>query len=417
MTTMVDNTISSLNSRSSVEPNSNLSAFVESLDDLNSRYADALLPLTILFGVFTFFGFFGNLLILVVFSLSREYRRNNFKVFVLTLAGIDLITCVTLIPAEMVKQRNYFAFEHVVPCKLKCFFYVFGASSSCLALLVISVDRYRKVVQPFKKQLTHTLAVKLLIGVAIVFSLMLAIPSAVMCGINKTTMVNKYGTNTTIRICQTEQRFETSVWRNIYKSILLMMLGGISFSYLILYAFVMRVAAKHIKAIALHHNNSTWNISTSSLAYDTNTFVSKPCQSEIIRKEHSGKWDFQNGDHIQELLDNNCVHQLKGHSIKSTTPMLQRHGFPTKTLLWFILTIVFIGTYLTHIILSFDVSKIVSMTPGAFVSFSFFYRVYFINHIINPFVYAIFVEKFRTSCKNICPFSKAELINHHDVHF
>ncbi|XP_052224370.1 neuropeptide FF receptor 2-like [Dreissena polymorpha] len=313
MTTIVDNKLSSLNSRSSVEANFNSSVFVESLDDLNSRYADALLPLTITFGVFTFTGFFGNLLILVVFSLSREYRGNNFKAFVLTLAVIDLITCVTLIPAEMVKQRNYFAFEHVVPCKLKCFFNVFGASSSCNALLVISVDRYRKVVQPFKKQLTPKLAVKLLIGVAIVFPLFLAIPSAVMCGINTTTMVNTYGTNTTINICQTEELFETSVWRNIYKSILLIMLGGISLSYLILYAFVMRAAAKHTKATSLQRNNSTWNISPCSVAYDTNTIENKPCASEINRKEHSGKRGFQNGDHIRELLDNNCVHQLKVH--------------------------------------------------------------------------------------------------------
>ncbi|WAR31365.1 hypothetical protein MAR_033907, partial [Mya arenaria] len=56
----------------------------------------------------------------------RDYKRNNFKVFVLTLAVIDLVICGTLIPAEMVKQRKYFEFGDVVTCKVKCFFNVFG---------------------------------------------------------------------------------------------------------------------------------------------------------------------------------------------------------------------------------------------------------------------------------------------------
>ena len=169
----------------------------ETLEDLNDRYAKALLPLTVTFGVFAVFGFFGNLVIILVFALSREYKRNNFKVFVLTLAVIDLVICVTLIPAEMVKQRKYFEFGDVAICKSKCFFNVFGASSSCLALLVISVDRYRKVVQPFKKQMSPGIAVRILAVVAFLFPVLLAIPGTIMCGIKTTNMTNIHGGNTT----------------------------------------------------------------------------------------------------------------------------------------------------------------------------------------------------------------------------
>ncbi|XP_052222261.1 D(1A) dopamine receptor-like [Dreissena polymorpha] len=374
------------------------SANVESLEDLNKRYADALLPLTITFGVFTLFGFLGNLLILIVFSLSREYRRNNFKVFVLTLAVIDLITCMTLMPAEMVKQRNFFEFENALQCKFKCFFNVFGASSSCLALLVISVDRFRKVVQPFKKQLTPKLAVKVLIGVAIVFPICLAIPGTVMCGINTTTMVNKYGTNTTIHLCETEERFEASVWRNIYKWIFIILLGGISMAYIILYTFVMRAAAKQIKAISLQRNNSSFDCIQTSGIFDPNMVIHEPTNDLSIRKENNSMHDIQNG-----VNGKHSVTRSSGQSHKRHTPMLQRHGFPTKTMIWFILTIVFIVTYLTHIILSLRVGRIVTMEPGEFASFSFFFRIYFVNHMINPLVYAIFVTRFRDSCRNIGP--------------
>ncbi|KAH3803059.1 5-hydroxytryptamine receptor 1B-like isoform X3 [Dreissena polymorpha] len=376
----------------------NSSANVESLEDLNKRYANALLPLTITFGVFTLFGFLGNLVILIVFSLSREYRRNNFKVFVLTLTVIDLITCMTLIPAEIVKQRNFFEFENALQCKFKCFFNVFGASSSCLALLVISVDRFRKVVQPFKKQLTPKLAVKVLIGVAIVFPICLAIPGTIMCGINTKTIVNKYGTNTTIHLCETEERFEASVWRSIYKWIFILSLGGISLAYIILYTFVMQAAAKQIKAISLQRNNSSFDCARTSGIFDPNNESIEPTNDLSMRKENNSISDIQNG-----VNGKHYVTQCSGRSHKRHTPMLQRHGFPTKTIIWFILTIVFIVTYLTHIILSLRVGKIVRMEPEEFASFSFFFRIYFVNHMINPLVYAIFVKRFRESCRNIGP--------------
>ncbi|KAH3803058.1 hypothetical protein DPMN_156757 [Dreissena polymorpha] len=195
MDSITTENVSSVNSSGRIES-------VESLEDLDGRYADALLPLTIAFGCFTVVGIIGNLLVILVFSLSPEYRRNNFKVFALTLAYIDLITCLTLIPAETVKQQKYFEFGQVATCKLKCFFNVFGASSHCLALLVISVDRFLKVVLPFKTQMTPKKSIWILLFVAFLLPILLSIPGTLMCGIRTTAKVNIYGTNTTIYLCE-----------------------------------------------------------------------------------------------------------------------------------------------------------------------------------------------------------------------
>ncbi|KAH3803051.1 alpha-2A adrenergic receptor-like [Dreissena polymorpha] len=407
----------------------------ETLEDLNARYAQALTPLSVTFGLFTLFGFLGNLLILVVFSLSRDYKRNNFKVFVLTLGVIDIITCVTLIPAEIVKQQHYFSFGDEVPCKIKCFFNVFGASSSCLALLVISVDRYRKVCQPFKKQMNPELAVRILLGVAFLFPILLAIPGTIMCGIKTTEMRNKYGTTTTIQLCETEERFEKTVWRAIYKWVFVMLLCGISLAYIVLYTFVMIEATKQIRAIA-RQRQSSFDVTFSSGIYEPNAIVHEPMNGSQILKmspETDGLMSSNGGEGgdneeetetsgtVAESRNKNVKHSSNGllrladlpkkklskqislRSIRSQTQLVKRREFPTKTLIWFILTIVFIITYLAHIILALKVDKIVFMTPREFSSFSFFFRIYFFNHMINPIVYAIFVKRFRTSCKNILP--------------
>ncbi|XP_052788711.1 cholecystokinin receptor type A-like [Mya arenaria] len=385
----------------------------ESLDDLNDRYARALLPLTIAFGFLAVFGFFGNLIILLVFSLSRDYKRNNFKVFVLTLAVIDLVICLILIPAEMVKQRKYFEFGDVVTCKVKCFFNVFGASSSCLALLVISIDRFRKVVQPFKKQMTPAIAVKVLIVVACVFPILFAIPGTIMCGIKTTNMTNIHGGNTTIHLCETEDKYDKSIWRTIYKFTFIILLVGISVTYIVLYIFVMREAAKQMKAISVQRTHSSLETVFSTGNYFQNTICNDT--PETNRKQIGINENTGSNMSVPILMNNgspsNCTLQNGGSNhTGSIEQICNRYGrpkstrhLPTKTIIWFILTIVFIVTYVTHNLLTLKVGEIVNMSPSEFTLFSFFFRIYFLNHVINPIVYALFVKRFRSSCRNVAP--------------
>lgn len=394
----------------------------ETLEHLNNRYAEALLPLTVTFGFFTLLGFLGNFVIILVFTLSHDYKRNNFKVFVLTLAVIDITTCCTLIPAEMIKQRHYFAFGDKDSCKVKCFFNVFGATASCLALLVISVDRYRKVVQPFKKQLTPKLAMKVLFVVAFLLPLLLAIPGTMMCGIKRTNMTNIYGGQTEINLCETEDRYQLSVWRKVYKYVFIILLVGVSCTYLILYAFVMKEAIKQIKAIALLRKNSSYEVSYSSDVYDPNTInqeaFSKPSfedtddepdEKEVFKKQSIS---FQNGSlNHSDSNRKKTFRQPSSRSMRSQVPMLSSQRFPAKTLVWFVLTIIFIISYMTHIILALKVSDIVNMNPTEFSWFSFFFRIYFFNHMINPVVYAVFVKKFRKSCRTLLPRLKDKIRN------
>ncbi|XP_052790956.1 neuromedin-U receptor 2-like [Mya arenaria] len=388
----------------------------ESLDELNDRYARALLPLTIAFGFFAVFGFLGNLIILLVFFFSRDYKRNNFKVFVLTLAVIDLVICGTLIPAEMVKQRKYFEFGDVVTCKVKCFFNVFGASSSCLAFLVISIDRFRKVVQPFKKQMSPANAVRVLIAVAFVFPILLAIPGTIMCGIKTTNMTNIHGGNTTIHLCETEKKYENSIWRTVYKFTFIILLVGISVTYIVLYIFVMREAAKQMKFISVQRKHlSLETVFTTGICYQNTTVNETPVSTivksdntesnmlvpTIINNDSLSKGSLENGD-LKHRESIEKIHRINDR------PQKTKH-FPTKTIIWFILTIVFIVTYFTHNVMTLNVEKIVNMSPSEFTLFSFFFRIYFLNHVFNPLVYAIFVKQFRSSCRNVIPLLLSKL--------
>lgn len=401
----------------------NRTNLTEPLEHLNARYAEALLPLTVTFGVFTFLGCTGNLVILLVFFLSREYRR-NFKIFVLTLGVIDFLTCITLIPAEMVKQRHYFSFGDAVSCKIKCFFNVFGASASCLAFLVISVDRFRKVVQPMRKQLSPKAAIMILFVVAGVFPVVLAIPSAIMCGIEIAKKKNIYGTYTNVFICATEEEYRYSTLRVAYKYVFILLLAVISFAYMVLYSFVMREVIKQIRYIAQQRKNSSFEVVFSSDVYEPNSIHGHIDDVCITSPQNYTRVSDGN---IQPLVRNGSTQisikepDLKKtsrqpsarslRSIKSRLPFVQRHQFPSKTLIWFILTLIFIITYVTHIVLSLRVEEVLTMSPYEFSDYSFFFRIYFFNHMINPVVYAIFVKRFRRSCVKLIPNIKKRFVD------
>lgn len=381
---------------------------IETLEQLNTRYATALLPLTIAIGFFIFLGVIGNVLTLFVFSWSRVYHSNNFTVFVIAFAVIDLTTCITLLPAEMITHRYYFTFQDEGLCKAKCFFTVFGASASCLALLVISADRYRQVVQPMKMQLTAKLAMILLFIVVFVFSIVLAVPGTVMCGIHNTNKTNIYGESTEIHICETSDQYRKSVWRMLYKYVLIILQLGMSLTYIILYAFVMQEACKHIKDIAKLKNNPSFKQRHHSVGNDVNTNIQNAADT---RGRSIKAFDELLGSDPLQLEDlkemGNRPAPTSQQSVMSTTV----NDFPTKTIVWFILTLIFIITYMTHMGLILRTSDIVHMSTKEFTWFLCFYRVYFINHIINPIVYVIFVKRFRMSCRKVIAAIKERILD------
>ena len=186
---------------------------VETTDQLNERYADALFPVTITFGFFALVGVVGNGFVLVVFSLGREYRKSNFRVFVICLAIIDFLTSIFLIPAEMAKHRNFFAFESLFMCKAKCVFNVWAAAAAALSLLIICVDRFIKVVLPLKKQISPQLAFRLCVLLSFVVPVVLSVPGAVMCGVLTNNKTNIYNTSTQVNLCATEPKYQKHILR------------------------------------------------------------------------------------------------------------------------------------------------------------------------------------------------------------
>ena len=380
----------------------------ETSEQLNERYARELLPLSISLGLLTVFGVMGNILTLVVFVLSKDYRGNTFRVFVISLAIIDLITCLTLFPIEILTHRFFFAFKNALLCKAKCFIAVFGASSSSLTLLVISADRFRKAMFPLKKQLTPSISVKLSFLMALIIPTILSFPAMVMCGDHKTHKSNIFEEEIEVYVCETEEKYKTSILRTIYKLVLLILQLGISIVYFVLYPFVMKEAFRHIKLErSIRNLKSSYSESKELENIEINTTSITEGQTCDNVKEISNINEVKEGQNgrktgAKSVKDTkHCKAKRHLSKLDQVSILSQTAKFPAKTLVWFLLTIVFVATFMTHLWLTLKVSETVAMSTKDLLWFLFCYRLYFINHVINPVVYAIFLKSFRSSCRHI----------------
>ena len=84
-------------------------------------------------------------------------------------------------------------------------------------------------------------------------------------------------------------------------------------------------------------------------------------------------------------------------------------GISSKTLIWLILTVVYIVTYFLYGILSFYTTTQYRMSTAELAFYKFLVRIYLNNNVINPVIYSLLDERFRSSCRHICTVIKLRL--------
>lgn len=343
---------------------------MDGLEELNSRYASILLPVTVIFGMFTFVGVTGNIVVLAVFIPRRSYKRNNFRIFVICQGIVDLLTSAILIPTEMVKQRSYFSFSSLAMCKIKWFFSSWAACAVAICLCVVCIDRYIKVCHPLKKQITPVLATKLCVLLSVCVSLILAVPKAVFASTNELNVTTANETTFSVIFCSVDPRYRS--YNKGYRFVLLALLSVMAITSIAFYVCIWYQVWKHRIS---YHVRCNMRRDLSGPTCDVDTDVT-PDATENAQKVQTRR----------RALQERCL-----------SPEL-RH-FPYKVLIWFILLLVFIVTYLVNVVYPYETPlQTTNLQSVAF--YEGFSQIYFVNNIINPIIYALFDKRFRDICKH-----------------
>jgi len=395
--------------------------------ELNMEMRHAVLPVTIFVGIEAVIGFVGNFLVLYVFFF--RYPVSNFRYFVLSLAFIDFLSTLTTMPGEIVTQLYWYVYPVPMYCKVKSFFNVFTVTAEALFLFTIAVDRYRKVCTPFGKQIKPPTA-KVICLLIYLTALFIALPVAILWGTSSHTKIYKDQV-ITITVCEKAQAFVDTVYPVTYVVTMQTVVVVCLLAIFVLYIFVAkklimcRTKRRHSTENVVSFSQTNGTVATSHIdqrehVVEDISVQEFPSSSESQTHNHVAKFNkaVQTCDTNKELRTHNRTevtstisNEERGalraaprrlHQNFITSPARQRMADTArvrrKTLIMFILTVIFIVTTILYLtLLAFIASSddiLQDMSDSGKATYFFFFRLVFINHVINPFIYGFLDTQF-----------------------
>lgn len=103
-------------------------------------------------------GLAGNVSVLLVYH--RHFNSTNYKIYVLFLAYIDIVFCVSTLPFYILNISFHNAFVWDAVCRVGCFLTIFLSLASLVILVIVAIDRYIVVRKPMPGKLSQKHAVK-----------------------------------------------------------------------------------------------------------------------------------------------------------------------------------------------------------------------------------------------------------------
>lgn len=364
-------------------------------EEINEEFMNAVMPVIVFVSLEIIFGFFGNVLVLYVYLF--RYHRCNFRYFVLCLAIIDITSCLTTMPGELVNLIYWYIYPVREICKVKSFFNVFTACAEGLCLLVIAIDRYRKVCRPFWWQVTPNSAM-CLCAVIYTTAFILASPYIFLWGTS--THYYKYKNITvTVTTCGKDSEFKNTVYPLTYSIVVEVIMSCTLIAMLILYIFTAQRLLKKQKRLDSCLKTPTSAIAGFQRSTSNDDTGSAECELKI---DHAQKTKTPTKTRFLKYKCRNSDANLR--TSQESRPVDAR--IRRMTFIMLILTAIFIITACLYQGLLFFIAGtnehlVDEMSSSSKAAYFFFLRLYFINHVINPIVYTSLDPHFRKVLKNL----------------
>ncbi|XP_046567839.1 rhodopsin, GQ-coupled-like [Haliotis rubra] len=338
---------------------------------VNDEIATTLIPAMVCIGVLMVSGFIGNTLVWYVFSTKLKHSTQNF-LFVI-LAIFDLMSCCVAMPTEIADMRYYFTFDSVIACKILRFLVAFPTLASNIVLLIIAVDRYRKVCRPLHQQITRNISKKAVVLAAFV-AILYSIPALFIYGRRSavTRIPGVIGND-----CSTSDAMTGKLYPMIYEITLSASFVIFTVTLLILYILIWREIKRHKQYMKRNANYNYAMVLLMARDRSADSSSSTPGTPRSRSQSH----DMSNATTSQRPLS------YRGQRT---------------TVIAFLVTFVFILSFVPHLclIISRTILKDFDhhLHGAKLVLYNLFIRSYFVNSVANPIIYGAMNYHFRREC-------------------
>ena len=133
--------------------------------------------------VYMVVGFIGNFVVIYIFTC--QWKLTKTTVFILTLAIVDIFSCMFNMPIEAVMLWQPLDFDHDKLCKVSRYTTFFASVGSSCVLVAIAIDRYLMVCRPFKSRELGVPYAKKSCIIAVLLGIALTWPSLIFYGTYK----------------------------------------------------------------------------------------------------------------------------------------------------------------------------------------------------------------------------------------
>ena len=371
------------------------------LEELNDEEAKIYVGGVIFVSILMVFGIVGNLHVILIYGFRM--KPSNHRIFILCLGLLDMTTCCVGMPFVLVDLQKPFMFFMVRACKVLRFINYFMCTASAWTLLVIAVDRYRKICVPLGKQMSMTVA-KVMCGVVMGVSLLVSWPAPVLYG--HATAETRIKNVTGVR-CYTDDKFKDTKYQAYFNAVLILVVFGVFFVLIVLYSIIGRKILKHktfktgVKSDVQSGSSEGGKMTSTSGTIETP--ITSDNGTETTGQEKTKSWFKSKLEFKRSIFSPDdrqtkyVVNPAKGKS--QTADRSKRTTF-----MLFMITVVFFCSFVPHLIL-----KIVTfMKPGFVpnitfagkVAYNTFIWCFFINNMANPIIYGYCDRRFREEIRN-----------------
>ena len=403
-----------------------------SLSVVSEKKKTYLIPVIVYTGMMMLVGVVGNVHVFIAFC--GGYKRNStFKVFVISLAVIDLSTCCTTMPFEIVLLCNPVTFCNEILCKTFRFINSFLGCSSILLLVTIAFERHRRVIYPFKTGMGLTRS-KLMTATVIFVAMMLAVPNGIFQGIKSVNL----SSNVTGYECGIRSQYTSTPWVQSYSATLFIIFIISSVVSIVLYLVIwFNLKGRIQKRRSMFSELRVGNMSSlnrkshpdytyTETKRHRSTATTGGCSFENrkrihVSSEHSKinvkcisfrKITSENGENITTFTVTKVLQQSNsntGSSVSRNSDEVENSKpafvYSTRkcTRILFMITLVCLVSHLPLLVIQAieAVSPLLEFRQKYGIIYKILNRLYYFNSIVNPFVYSFNDKAFREELKKI----------------
>lgn len=362
------------------------------LSDLNAGKAKFMLPNTITLAVYIVVGCLSNLMVLLVY-IFRMGDTLKERFFIPVLATIDLVTIIVTTSFNLTLNTLSDMYPGSAACKSLIYFSYLTTITSMGVLLLIAVQRYKKVCQPLKPQMTLRLKV-ISIGIVVIVVAVFHVPVLFFYGVIP--KKNKKYNITTFKCTKLpgSEAFDTGV--TTFQALGVVVTMGAMLCVIVLYAFIGKVIFTQLKPsgeLAVKRFSGKPKVEHVEQSSSTDT-----CVTSVKPDTLGGNTSIE----LSSTVSPNDVNKKSSSKTEKSRIKFTKYRFTYMFMaISFLALVTNIPPWTFIIMESKDPLFWTKFKGWNFHVALFFRRIYILDHVLNPIIYGLFDLRFRKELKKL----------------